>query len=227
MLRYLLALAAFAAPLLASAQTAVPPAVAKFEGEMATAICQDLEKENKTKPFDKLDKAQATSLFQAVMVRTFTARQAQAEKVMKANKMESQEAMQDFGKRVALRLAGECPTAMSLFVKLSGADASVNSADLAISEAERPLLESITAGTCTGLTASNAKQPLSGMSKADRTALMQQTMQGVMKEHAKELSAQYGPEVFFDTERLRALGMKVASLMATKCPSILTALSEQ
>lgn len=194
---------------------------------MATSICQDLEKENKIGSLDKLDKAQAMSVFQTVMMRAFTARQQEAEKLMKANKMESSEAMQEFGKRVAMRLASECPTAMALFVKLSDKGGDVNAASLAISPAERPLLESLNAGTCAGLSAANARQPLSGMSKADRTALMQQVLQSVMKEHAKEISAQYGAEVFFDTEQLRTLGMKVASLMAGKCPSILTDLGQQ
>ncbi|KUG07960.1 hypothetical protein ASU33_07045 [Solirubrum puertoriconensis] len=191
----------------------------KFERDVAAAVCQDLERENKTRSFNQLSKEEAMTLLQSLMTRHLTSNPKELEKLIKAANNDPS-AAQAMGQRVGGRLASECPIALALFARLAGAPAPADASLLTATEAERPLLNKLADELCTEFSAHDSKTPLAKMAKADRTALMQQNMQKVMKAHAKEITDLYGPEIFFEQEKLHAFGMKVGASMTGKCPNI-------
>ncbi|MBO0360536.1 hypothetical protein J0X19_21420 [Hymenobacter sp. BT186] len=219
MLRSIFFAAALALPLHCSFAQTTPdnPAAAKFENEITATVCREMEKEDQKTPFAQLDKAAAQTVFQQVVTRAFEPRQKEAEKLYKSNSIDYSQVMRSVGQRVAGRLAGECPVAVKLFMRMANQPANASMTDTKITEAEKPLLTKIASETCTELTKSNSQKPLAQIPKAERQALMQQAMQQTMKAHATEITNQYGSEIFFDADRLRGFGMKVGLLMASEC----------
>ncbi|GAA4392321.1 hypothetical protein [Hymenobacter koreensis] len=228
--RFILVLAVALAPLLTSAQNTKPaptPALAKFEGDMTASLCKEFEKENAVRPLAEFSKDQAQTFMQGLMKDYITAREKEVTKLFKDNGGVSNATMEAMGRRVGMRLASECPVAMVLFVRLAGGSTDVPASSLTISDAERPLLNDMADGVCQRLEQSNKQKPLTSLPKADRMALVTQTMQEVMKSNAKRISDQYGPEIFMDPEKLKAMGMKVGGIMATKCVTVLTAVGQE
>lgn len=227
MLRYLLLAAPLLLANLSLAQSAPTPAAIKFESAIATEICQDLEQQNQKSPVDKLDKAGAQAVLQQVMMRAFTSRQKEAATLYKTTDAEREAVMTSVGQRVAGNLMQNCPTAMKLFVRMTGSAISTESMNTTVTEAERPLLTAIATDACTDLMATNAHQPLRQMPKPERLALVQQSMQVQMKKRATEISTLYGAEVFFDTTRLQNIGLKIGIIMAGNCLEIASALGAE
>ena len=237
MTRYFLVVAVALLPLGTLAQTkakaktkpvaaAAAPAPSQFESQLSKEICEDFNKLNATKPFDQLSKDEAMSTLQQSMTQVMMQHPQEVEQLMKDSGADPSVTMRDMGQRVAGKLVTDCPVAMVLFTRLSGSNVPVKAADLTISAAERPLLTTLSTEVCAELTAQDAAKPLASQSKEARSAAMQQTMQKIMKAHAREISQQYGPEIFMDQERIYGLGAKVGSLMATQCPKQLMTLSQ-
>ncbi|WP_400193120.1 hypothetical protein [Hymenobacter sp. B81] len=229
MTRYFLVLAAALLPLGAIGQSkpATASATAQLESEITAEVCRDFEKQHKVRSLDQLSKDEAMTLMQEAMKRSMMSRAKQVEKLMKDAGDNSAAVLREMGQRVGARLASECPVALALFTRLAGNTAAVQSADLTIGDAERPLLTRLATAMCTDLTAVDAQQPLSQMSKEARTGQIQQSMQKVLKDHAREVSEQYGPELFMDADRMRALGIKVGGLMAGQCPKLVATFGQQ
>lgn len=215
-----------------ASNTAAGLSTEQLEREMADAICQDFERENKTRPLAELTKEEATTMMQNSMFKVMSARATEVEKILKKNKQDPNTAMREVGQRVGAQLAGNCPVAMLLFARLSGnkaaADAvgSVDAASLAISAAERPLIETLAADACTELGRLNAATPLAGQTTEARQTAVQQAILHAAKAHAKEIGDFYGADVFFDTEKLKVIGMKIGSLMASKCTPLIAEMGQ-
>lgn len=233
MTRYFLLLATALLPLGALAQTKAKPAApapaasnSQFESQLATEICQDFDKQNAAKPFKQLTKDEAMNTLQQSMTQVMMKHPQELEKMMKTSGPDAAAAMNAMGQRIAGKLANDCPIAIILFTRLNdspGAADALSSLDaeaLTVTPAERPLLEKLAQDVCADLTDVTAKQPLAGMAPDQRMQLIQQSMQRVVKAHAKDISEQYGPEIFLETERLKALGAKVGSLMVSQCPKL-------
>ncbi|RAK68039.1 hypothetical protein [Hymenobacter edaphi] len=230
MTRTFFLVAAALLPLAALGQTKATPApaaassTAQLESQLSTEICQDFEKLNAAKPFARLSQEEARSTLQQSMMQTAMRHPAEVEQLMQTGGADSQLAMQALGQRVGVKLMTDCPVALVLFTRLAGRPAeTVATLDLTVTEAERPLLEKLAQGVCADLTAVTAKQPLAGQSVDQRLQLIQQAMQRVTKAHAKEISAQYGPEIFLDSERLQTMGAKVGKLTTSQCTALVAA----
>jgi phosphotransferase system HPr-like phosphotransfer protein len=229
MIRYFLVLAATLLPLCSSGQakaSASASSTEQLESRLAAEICQDFDKLNATKPFDQLNKDEATSTIQQSMMQVMMKHPQEMEQLMKASGPDASVVMREIGQRVGSKLATSCPVAMVLFTRLSGSAVSVKAANLTISAEERPLLTILANEVCTDLSAQDAAKPLADQSKEARTAAMQQALQKSMKTHAREISERYGPEIFMDRERIFSLSAKVGSLMTVSCPKQLVTASQ-
>ncbi|MCC2546792.1 hypothetical protein LJY25_10085 [Hymenobacter sp. BT175] len=227
MLRYLLILLACTASLLSSAQSPTPAAMAKLEQEMATAVCQDLEKENVKNPVAKFTKEQAMAFLQQSMMKVATSRAAEVQELLQATGKSPEEAMQEVGQRVGQRLISSCPTAITMFAGMAGSSRAIDPAASVVTPAERPLIEAMASDMCTDLERTNAKQPLAKMTKPERNVVLQKLMTTIMQTRAREITAQYGEDIFQDTERVRNLGVKIGIQMVGRCPATVSGLADK
>lgn len=202
---------------------------AQFETQLSTEICQDFDKLNATKPFAQLSPEESMYTLQRSMTQVIMRHPGEVKQLLQASGTSTQDAMQAIGQRVAVRLMADCPVAMALFMRVTNQPATGATAppDLTITDAERPLVEKLAQGMCANLAATTTPEQLASQPLQYKLQLIQQAKQRVLKTYAKEISAQYGPDILADPALQNALMAKAGLLAVNHCGSFADAFSAE
>lgn len=187
---------------------------------VATQICDDLKLENQKKSLQTLSPDQAKQLF----VRLFTKAALDNEEVIAqitAAGPNSREYGEQLGRRVGAVMLRDCPISHPLLVRLGGEKLSEQQP---ISPEEAKVLKPVATAMCRDLQPRIAE--LKKLSAEQRREALTQAFQKNLKASAQELSKYYGADVFLDTERMKAIGMKLSALMAPDCPEAVVLFAE-
>lgn len=190
---------------------------ARFVKLMSTSMCNRLGQESQKADLSTLSPTESEALLKKIMLGSMGDNFAEFSALLeKTSKGKAEIVGRDIGEQAVLELMKSCPKAAPLLAK---AGSNHVSGGIEITPAERGVLLPITQDACQRLEAENAKQPLDQRTPAQRTAVLQQVMQGVFMSHSDALEQQYGEEVMQDASQAETVGKKMGLLMVELCPT--------
>lgn len=206
------------------------PGQTRLVQRLSALLCQRIQDSAKVRPLDQFTPEQADKLLRQLMLAgiseqgdSFAALMQQAQK----RNMDNQSLGRAIGVATVLKLSADCPASMTLVMRTSSAQqaAGPNAQALGnVSAEERRVLQPLADSVCLRLTAEDARSPLKRLSAAAREERMGQLMQGVVLSNMTSLLQLYTEEQLADDTEMQRFGLKLASLMMTKCPSFLVML---
>lgn len=219
----------------AAAQTAPADTVrgqARVVQLLAATLCTRIEEAGRTRPFEQLTAQEADALFTNLMV-TGMSEQADAFMALMSEgekrNLTSHELGQRVGRATVLRLSTSCPGSMALVMRTSAAqrEAGAHAKSMNnISAEEKVLLQPMADSACAQLAVRDAREPLRNLSPAARKQEMGRVLQTLMLKNMPALLKLYSLEQIGDQAKMEMIGIKLASLMMTQCPTYLIMLGQ-
>ncbi|UOQ72971.1 hypothetical protein [Hymenobacter cellulosilyticus] len=184
-------------------------------------MCRQLTAENAKQPLENLTAQEAQQLF-VRLIMSSASTSPELVTALTSNPAGANKYGEILGKKIGLWLLKECPITQPLFMKMGAQEISKKQP---IPAAEAKILQPMAVEVCHDLEARQKKQDLNALTPEKRSEVLQEVVQKSMKAHAKELTQQYGADIFLDSERMRAVGTKLGLQMGTQCPNILMMLA--
>ncbi|MDU0369787.1 hypothetical protein ACFPAF_05225 [Hymenobacter endophyticus] len=204
------------------AQTSSADSVAEKQlvQRVANQVCAELIKEDKKKSVATLSQAETKQLFVRLFTRVASTDDELIAKITEMGPAASTYGEQ-LGRQVGVVMLKDCPASRPMFMRLGGAELSERQP---LAAAEIKVLKPIASAMCRDLQPRIAA--LQKLSPEERMKALTQAFEKNLKTSAKEISQQYGAEIFLDGERMKELGTKISLQMATECPDVLLLFAE-
>lgn len=179
-------------------------------------ICRQLEAEDKKTPLSRLTKEEAQQLFvRLTMLSAANNPEFMALLTSGDGANEARLKGEDFGRKVAMWLLGECAISQALFMRM-GAEQAQTSQSTPLRPEEAKALRPVADAICRDLQPRVAM--IKKLSSAERMQVVTQSFEKHLKTHAAQISKVFGADVFQDEVRMRDMGTKVGIQMASECP---------
>ncbi|MCI1188012.1 hypothetical protein MON38_11325 [Hymenobacter sp. DH14] len=205
----------------------------RFARLIANSLCTRIQAEGQRQDLEKLTPKQADDLFLRLMMTSMSEHASEFTDLISAGKrrgLSSNKIGHDMGETAVKMLSVDCPGSMKLILRTSSAQKglgpkgqqSMNN----ISEEERAVLQPMADSVCVQLSAEDARHPLKAMTVAGRSETMSKIMQTTVIKNMPALMTVYSTEQLGNKESMEAFGIKLATLMMSKCPTYLIMLGE-
>ncbi|GAB3649628.1 hypothetical protein GCM10027594_24900 [Hymenobacter agri] len=219
-------------PALAQAPDTLP-GHAHFSRLIAASMCTRIQEEARKQDFNKLSAKQADELFMRLTMTSMSEHAGEFASMLSAGQargLSNTKMGRNVGETAVQLLSKDCPVSMALILRTSSAQKGLGSAGMEsmnnIADEEKAVLQPIADSVCTQLAAADARQPLKAMTPARRSETMTRIMQTEIIRSLPTLMTVYSTEQMNNKDSMRAFGIKLASLMMTKCPTYLILLGE-
>jgi hypothetical protein len=219
----------------AIAQTATDtlPGQAKFTRHMAAQLCTHIQEASQKQSFEQMSPKQADDLFMRLMMTSMGDQATEFSALLSAahsRKMNTNKLGHDMGVAAVKQLSINCPGSMALLIRTSSAQRELGSKNSKsandISAEEKAVLQPMADTVCAKIAAEDARLPLTKRTAAQRSELMATVMQTSVLKNMSGLLTVYSMEQIQNKTSMEAFGIKLATLMMTRCPSYLIMLGE-
>lgn len=188
----------------------------KFVQLVTNDLCERLQAEQQRKPFTNISAADAKSLLVSLMQTSLLAHAEEMNALLTAGKGgNTRKVGEQLGTEVVTALVSQCPAGQQLMV---GAVRDGLGSKLAVTEAEKPVLQVITRDICHRLDAENAKSPLAARPPAERKEAFSTAMQGSILANMEAVANFYGFKELQNSKTMEQAGQKIVLLMLDECP---------
>jgi hypothetical protein len=219
----------------ATAQTATDtlPGQAKFTRHMAAQLCTRIQEASQKQSFDQLSPKQADDLFMSLMMSSMGDQATEFSALLSAarsRKVNTNKLGHDMGIAAVKQLSVDCPSSMALLIRTSSAQRELGNKNSKsannISADEKVVLQPMADSVCAKIAAEDARLPLKKRTAAQRSELMATVMQTTVLKNMSGLLTVYSMEQIQNKTSMEAFGIKLATLMMTRCPLYLIMMGE-
>lgn len=208
------------------------PGQERIVRQLTASLCKQIEASGRSKSFDQLSPKEADALFIQLMMISMS-EQAEAVTGLISAGQTRQMTPNEVGRRIGVatvsRISTDCPSSMALVIRTSSAQQAAGahaSSMNNITAEERVVLQPIADSTCARIRLADTGKPLRQLSPPARKQAIVAIMQTQMLKNSPALLKLYSAEKMSDQAAMEGVGVKVASLMMTQCPTFLILLGQ-